>query len=182
MTNATNAASPPIRRQHEGGREAETRSLDQPVADADQREHNQRVPDHVNPPALLHVTRLGHVPQRQVRHSDGDGQVDQEYESPGVCGDQDPTEKGRNGAGDATQPRPGADRAGAVFPDEGGFEDRKTPRRQQCAADPLHGTRGDEQGDGGRDGAQQRGDRKPDDADGEDAATSKPVAECAAEK
>jgi hypothetical protein len=88
-----------------------------------------------------------------------------------------PPRRGTRGPGHSGQPRPGTDRPRPVLDAEGRLQDRQRTGRQQCSADSLERTSGDERPEVRRHGARQGGDAEPRRSDHEHPPPAEPIAQ-----
>ena len=126
---------------------------------------------------------LVHVAGREHEREDPDRDVDEEDPLPArVLGEHAASEHADRGAG-ATDRSPDAERlvAFGAF-GERGHDDRQRRRRDQRGAEPLHGTRGDQDALRPGQAAEERGDGEDDDADQEDAEAAEVVGGATAEQ
>ena len=164
-------------------RGAPFRRLDQRVGGAGEAERRQHGAAEVEAATGGdRVAALGHVPGRRPGDEGADRQVDQEDRPPGDRPDQVAAEQRPDRRRDPAQPRPGADRAGAVAGPEAGLDDRQAARGQQRPADPLQQPGEDQHLGVGGDRAEQRGEGEEADAEDEDPPPPVAVAERAAEQ
>ena len=133
-------------------------------------------------PRGVDIPRLGHVTLRDDDDNGGQRQVDEEDPTPAWAGHEIAADERPDGAGDAAEARPGADRLTAILLHEGGIDDGEAARCEQRTANALERARGDQHLDVGRQRAQRRGNREPDGAEHEYSTSTVPVAERAAQE
>ena len=159
------------------------RRLDQRVGGAGEPERRQRRAAQVDPAASpsgrCSPARAGSPPRRRRSPI---GRLITKIARQEIGADQVAAEQRPERRRHPAQPRPGADRAGAVAGPEAGLDDRQAARRQQRPADALDEPGEDQQLRARRHRAEQRGDGEEPDAEDEDAPPPVAVAERAAEQ
>ncbi len=180
--NAARRSAPSQCRHRHGGGAATLGCADQRERRRGEPRCREQRPRDVEPAGCRRVARLRHMPVRHEDHEGANRQVDQEDPAPGHRIDEVAAEERPDRSGDSAQPRPRTDRAGPVLGVERRLDDGEASRREEGAADALKDARGDQDLGAGRQRAQGRGEREPDDPHVEDQPPAHPVAERAAEE
>ena len=162
---------------HRRARPAARRGLDEPVGQPGQEHDGQAGADGIDPAGAGRVPRLGHVAGRDGEDGGGQREVDVEDPAPGADGEEVAADQRPGGGRQPTEPRPGADGAGAVLGAERRLQDGQAGRGHEGAAHALDHPGGDEErGARGQAAAGRRG-GEPGDPDGEDPLAAVAVAE-----
>jgi len=156
---------------------------DDPVHERDQATRDGHCSGQVEAPVRFLVLRLGHDPQRQDERDDADRNVDEEDPGPRERVGEDPAEEQADGAAADRDRRPHAHRFGPLRAfSEGRGHDREGGRRHERRAEALDSACDDQPGLALCEAADQRRDRKDDDAEEEHALAPDQVARAATEQ